>query len=120
MILTFLFIQDASGNSDTAPAASKQGLKTAPNPASLPTPFLDIWNSLIQQHQQIPGSVPKTVNGQTVSSSKGPVEERTSKPKASSVPSAPKLPSLQVIFFYSILYRNQVIKIKFNKDETFY
>ena len=86
------------------PVATKQGSKVAPNPASLPTPFLDIWNSLIQQHQQSPNGSAHPENSQTAPSSKSvssSKEERKSKPKASSVPSAPRLPSLQVI--YSIL-----------------
>lgn len=91
---------DAPVNSNGASAAvvtTKPGLKVAPNPASLPTPFLDIWNSLIQQHQQSPDDSPQIENGQTIPSSKVVKEERKSKSKPSSVPSAPKLPSLQVI-----------------------
>lgn len=79
------------------PTSSKGPAKKAPSPSSLPTPspFLDIWNSLLQQHQQ------QTNGGQAAASAPVPQEvskgqQAKSKTKETSVPPAPKLPSLQV------------------------
>ena len=74
--------------------------KSAPSPSSLPSPFMDIWNSLVQQHEQqrqqqqgATGPVPTThVNAQGTPN-QPQLQAKTSREPP--VPVAPKLPSLQ-------------------------
>ncbi|XP_032782787.2 5'-3' exoribonuclease 1 isoform X1 [Daphnia magna] len=75
-------------------------VKSAPSPSSLPSPFMDIWNSLVQQHeqqqqqqkQQQGSATTHVVNTQETPKQK---QQFQSKKREPPVPVAPKLPSLQ-------------------------
>lgn len=72
-------------------------VKLAPSPSSLPSPFMDIWNSLVQQHeqqqqQQQEPATTHVVNTQEMPKQKQQTQAQKREPP---VPAAPKLPSLQ-------------------------
>lgn len=87
--------------------ASGKGVpaKTAPSPSTLPasSSFLDIWNSLLQQHQQqtnggtaANGAPVKAPTGTLPEAPKVPPQSKSKGAKEPAMPHAPKLPSLQV------------------------
>ncbi len=88
----------AAASTKSTSSANRIPSKSAPSPSSLPSPFMDIWNSLVQQHeqqqQQQSGAPTQVVKPQEPPNVQQQVHP---KPKARDppVPVAPRLPSLQ-------------------------
>ena len=75
----------------TTETAARATTKSAPNPSSLPNPFMDIWNSLLQQHEAATASLTKA--GDT---SPATAVKEDQQAQNNPIPQAPKFPSLQV------------------------
>jgi 5'-3' exoribonuclease 1 len=77
--------------------------KSAPSPSSLPSPFMDIWNSLVQQHEQQQQQQQQGATSlitTTHVTAQEPPKNKQPPPQVKTsreppVPVAPKLPSLQ-------------------------
>ena len=93
-------IAGASAAPSTKPTSSANRIpaKTAPSPSSLPSPFMDIWNSLVQQHEQ-QQQQQNAAPTQVVKPQDPPKNQQQAQPKTKAmdppVPVAPRLPSLQ-------------------------
>ena len=86
----------ASGPVDNSTTTSRHPTKSAPSPSSLPSPFMDIWNSLFQQHEQQQQQKGATPIKGTREAAKPEQQQRSQSKKVEPpVPVAPRLPSLQ-------------------------